>query len=104
MSDSPNVVLCNGCKMWFDASLHSCPSCAEERPAVNVALKRSVYTEQMNANLFAAGNRAMQDKRATSGIPQRPTGVGPSRVYNVPGGQDLVSHYKRELQNVGFGE
>lgn len=104
MTDTPNVVLCNGCRMWFDASLSSCPSCAEERPAPNIALKRAVETERLNANLFASGNRALQEKRVGASIPQRPSGTGPSRLYNIDGARDLASHYKSELQNAGFGE
>jgi hypothetical protein len=90
--------------MWFDASLAACPSCEHERPAVNVALKNAVEAERLNANLYGAAGRAQQERMVGSQIPQRPSGAGPSRLYNIPGARDLASHYKTELQNAGFGE
>lgn len=104
MTDSPNQRLCNGCREWIDARASTCYLCGEEAPAKNVALINAAHAERVNANLYATGNRAMQEKRVSSQIPQRPSGTGPTRLYNVEGAQGLAAHYKRELQSVGFGE
>ena len=105
-TDSPNQRLCKGCREWIDGRAASCYLCGEEGPKVNVALVNAVHTEKVNANLFATGNRALQERRVAASIPSGNLAgkTGPSRLYNIPGAKDLASHYKSELQNAGFGE
>lgn len=104
MTESPNQRLCTGCKEWIDARAATCYLCGEDAPARNVALINAVHEERVNSNLLAAGNRAMQEKRIGASIPQRPSGTGPTRLYNVDGARDLAAHYKRQLQATGLGE
>lgn len=106
MTDSPNQRLCTGCKEWIDARAPSCYLCGAEGPQINAALKNAVETERLNANLYAAGNRAMQERRVGASIPSSGLAgkTGPSRLYNVEGAQGLAQHYKSQLQQAGFGE
>lgn len=103
-TDRPNQRLCMGCKEWIDSRAGECYLCGADAPRTNVALKNAIQSERLNANIYATGNRALQEKRVSASIPQNPKGAGPTRLYNIAGAKDLASHYKSELQNSGFGE
>lgn len=104
MTDSPNQRLCKGCKEWIDARAASCYLCGEEAPERNVALVNAIHTERVNANILAQAGAAQRERQVTSRIPQRPSGTGPTQLYNVSGARELAAHYKSQLQQAGFGE
>ena len=107
MTDSPKVVLCNDCKMWFDASLPACPSCDHERAAYNHALKKSVDTSRLNAALATQVGHAQADARAQQQFSTaRRTGnaeLANRPLNNYPGYNQLVSSIKNKLADSNFG-
>jgi hypothetical protein len=107
VTDQPKVVLCNDCKMWFDASLPSCPSCERERPEVNQALKNAVATERLNSALSRQVSYANADKRAEQQFrTARNTGdssLADRPLNNYPGYSNLVGSIKQKLADSNFG-
>jgi hypothetical protein len=105
--DAPKVVLCNDCKMWFDATLAQCPSCDHERPGVNVALKNAVQTERLNSALSRQTGFAAADKRAEqqfrSAANTGDASVANRPLNNYPGYSNLVGSIKQQLAESNFG-
>lgn len=50
-------VRCNGCRGWFDASLHRCPDCETARPGFN----KWIRTAQLNRHLLGYARTAKQE-------------------------------------------
>lgn len=66
-------VRCNGCRGWFDASLHRCPECDTPRPAFSKHLR----TAHLNNHLFGHAQHALSEpayaRGITSNIPEAAT-------------------------------
>jgi hypothetical protein len=107
LSDSPNQVLCNSCKEWYDARASACYLCGEERPDVNAALKRATETAQLNGALSRQVANANAERRAEAQFRQaHNTGradIADRPLTGVSGYSDLVGSIKAKLQNENFG-
>lgn len=50
-------VRCNGCRTWFDASLHRCPDCEHARPGFS----KHIRTAQLNRHLGEHALHALRE-------------------------------------------
>lgn len=107
MTDTPNQVLCGGCKEWYDARAPACYLCGHERPEVNVALKNAIAAERMNGALARQAGYARAEAAAESQFRQaRNTGnadLANRPLTNYPNYGSLVGSIKQQLSDANFG-
>ena len=103
MGDSPKVVLCNECKMWFDAQLSACPSCEYVRPDENKALvtarlNGALATQVGHAKAEAAAQRQFDTAWRTGNAD-----LANRRPAGYPNYDSLVSRIKAHVKDAGIG-
>lgn len=61
-------VRCNGCRVWFEASLHRCPDCDHARPGFNKHIRTAQLDRHLHGYAHAANSQPKYAPNITSDV------------------------------------